>query len=183
MVACVHAVHTGLTPLRASRQRPIGKAKRRRGRTGRRTPAEETEATSRTSQRRRGRAGDGECDHLDSVPNVTSHPHMSGQPPFDIRRSDASDPPLSCLAAEGRSARERHHVSLLTSPDAHPYLLHPLALSLSRSTSARTLPSTLTPSEPRGQQARSMALTEPLLCAIVAGGARQRRRKEVGRGG
>ena len=34
MVACVHAVHTGLTPLRASRQRPIGKAKRRRGQTG-----------------------------------------------------------------------------------------------------------------------------------------------------
>jgi len=120
MVACVHAMHTGLTPLRASRQRPIGKAKRRRGRTGRRTPAEETEVTSRTSQRRRGRAGDGECDHLDAVPNVTSHPHMSRQPPFDIRRSDASDPPLSCLAAEGRSARERHHVSLLPSPGAHP---------------------------------------------------------------
>jgi hypothetical protein len=78
MVACVHAMHTGLTHLRASRQRPIGKAKRRRGRTGRRTPAEETEVTSRTSQRRRGRAGDGECDHLDAVPNVTSHPaHVS----------------------------------------------------------------------------------------------------------
>jgi len=53
---------------------------------------------------------------------LTSHhtPHMSRQPPFDIRRSDASDPPLSCLAAEGRSARERHHVSLLPSPGAHP---------------------------------------------------------------
>lgn len=76
---------------------------------------------------------------------LTSHhtPHMSRQPPFDIRRSDASDPPLSCLAAEGRSARERHHVSLLPSPGAHPppapsACSEPLAIDIRSHTSLHT---------------------------------------------